>query len=142
VGPDPRVRDWAISFGGAKRRTTASGGVLFTRQFAFSAHRNRRARCMTCWPGPPCQKLDRWLRRRRGGTLPQGGSTLLVWRFAFMTVGRSEDEGGALPQGGSTLLVRRFAFMTVGRGKDKEGALRRGGSTLLVRRFAFFALED
>jgi hypothetical protein len=59
-----------------------------------------------------------------------------------MTVGRSEDEGGALPQGGSTLLVRRFAFMTVGRGKDKEGALRRGGSTLLVRRFAFFALED
>jgi hypothetical protein len=36
----------------AKRRTTAGGGALFTRRFAFSAHRNRRARCMTCGPGP------------------------------------------------------------------------------------------
>jgi hypothetical protein len=49
---------------GAKRRTTAGGGALFTRRFAFSAHRNRRARCMTCGPGPPCQRLDRWLQQR------------------------------------------------------------------------------
>jgi hypothetical protein len=77
----------------AKRRTTAGGGALFTRWFAFSAHRNRRARCMTCGPGPPSQRLDRWLRRRRGGALPRGGSTLLVWWFAFVTVGRGEDEG-------------------------------------------------
>ena len=53
-----------------KRRTTVGGSVLFTRQFAFSAHRTWRARCMTCGPGPPCQRLDRWLRRRRGGTIP------------------------------------------------------------------------
>jgi hypothetical protein len=53
------------------------------------------------------------LRRRRGGTLPRGGSTLLVQRFAFMTVGRGEDEGGALPRGGSTLLVQRFAFFAL-----------------------------
>jgi hypothetical protein len=78
---------------GAKRRTTAGYGALFTRRFAFSAHRNWRARCMTCGPGPPCQILDRWLRRRQGGALPRGGSTLLVRRFAFMTVGRGEDEG-------------------------------------------------
>jgi hypothetical protein len=71
---------------GAKRRTTAGGGALFTRRFAFSAHRNRRARCMTCGPGPPCQRLDRWLRRRRGGALPRGGSTLLVRRFAFFAL--------------------------------------------------------
>jgi hypothetical protein len=109
----------------AKRRTTVGEGALFTRRFAFSAHRNRRARCMTCGPGPPCQRLDRWLQRRRGGALPRGGSTLLVRRFAFLTVGRSEDEGGALPRGGSTLLVRRFTFLTVGRSED-EGAHYRG----------------
>jgi hypothetical protein len=45
----------------AKRRTTVGGGALFTCRFAFSAPRNRRARCMTCGPGPPCQRLDRWL---------------------------------------------------------------------------------
>jgi hypothetical protein len=77
----------------AKRRITAGGGALFMHRFAFSAHKNWRARCMTCGPGPPCQGLDRWLRRRRGGTLPQGGSTLLVQRFAFLTIGRGEDEG-------------------------------------------------
>ena len=76
----------------AKRHTTVGGGALFTRRFAFSAHRNRRARCMTCGPGSPCQRLDRWLWRRRGGALPWGGSTLLVRRFAFLIVGRGEDE--------------------------------------------------
>jgi hypothetical protein len=39
----------------AKRRTTVGGGALFTRRFAFSAHRNRRARCMTCGPGAPAR---------------------------------------------------------------------------------------
>jgi hypothetical protein len=43
----------------AKRRTTIGGGALFTRRFTFSAHRNQRAMCMTCGPGPPCQRLDR-----------------------------------------------------------------------------------
>jgi hypothetical protein len=38
--------------------------------------------------------------------------------------------------------VRRFAFLTVGRGEDEGGALPWGGSTLLVRWFTFFALED
>jgi hypothetical protein len=76
---------------GAKRRTTADGGTLFMRRFAFSAHRNRRARCMTCGPGPPCQRLDHWLQRRRGGALPRGGSTLLVRRFTFLTVGRGDS---------------------------------------------------
>jgi hypothetical protein len=38
---------------------------------------------------------------------------LLVRRFAFLTVGRSEDEGGVLPRGGSTLSVRRFAFFAL-----------------------------
>jgi hypothetical protein len=65
------------------------------------------------WPGPPCQRLDRWLQRRRGGALPRGGSMLLVRWFAFLTVGRSEDEGGVLSRGGSTLPVQRFAFFTL-----------------------------
>jgi hypothetical protein len=68
---------------------------------------------MTCEPGPSCQRLDRWLRQSRGGSLPRGGSMLLVRRFAFLTVGHSGDEGGALPRGGSSLPVRRFAFFTL-----------------------------
>jgi hypothetical protein len=43
---------------GAKRRTTTGGGAFFTRRFASSAHKNWCARCMTCGPGPPCQRLD------------------------------------------------------------------------------------
>jgi hypothetical protein len=62
MGPGPHARDWAVGFDGVKRRTTAGGGVLFTCRFAFSAHKNRCARCMTCGPGPPCQRLDGWLR--------------------------------------------------------------------------------
>jgi hypothetical protein len=77
----------------AKRRTTIGGGALFTHWFAFSAHRNRHAWCMTCGPGPPCQRLDRWLQRRQGCALPRGGNTLLVRRFGFLTVGRGEGEG-------------------------------------------------
>jgi hypothetical protein len=42
-----------------KRRTTAGGGVLLTRRFAFSAHGGRRPRSMTRGPGPPCQRLVR-----------------------------------------------------------------------------------
>jgi hypothetical protein len=113
---------------GAKRRTTAGGGALFTRRFAFSTHRNRRARCMTCGPGPPCQGLDRWLRRRRGGALPRGGSTLLVRRFAFLTIGRGEDEGGALPRGGSMLLVRQFALFAL---EDQRASCMTCGSGAL-----------
>jgi hypothetical protein len=74
---------------------------------------------MTCGPGPPCQGLDRWLRRRRGGALSRGGSTLLVWRFAFLTVGRGEDERGTLPWGGGMLLVRRFTFFAL---KDQRAS--------------------
>jgi hypothetical protein len=68
---------------------------------------------MTCGPRPSCQRLDRWLRRSRGGALPRGGCTLLVRWFAFLSVGCGEDEGGTLPRGGSTLLVRRFAFFAL-----------------------------
>jgi hypothetical protein len=38
---------------------------------------------------------------------------LLVRRFTFLTVGRSEDEGGALPWGDSMLPVRLFAFFAL-----------------------------
>jgi hypothetical protein len=79
MGLGPRVRDWAVGLaevkrrttagGGAlltrqtglllsaevKRRTTAGGGVLLTRWFAFSAQGGRRPRSMTCGSGPPCQ---------------------------------------------------------------------------------------
>jgi hypothetical protein len=105
VGPGPRVRDWAVGFGGGeeafyrrrwraphaavrllrtrrptpeeydswarapmlevgpllsaevKRHTTAGGGVLLARRFAFSAHESRRPKSMTRGPRPPCQRL-------------------------------------------------------------------------------------
>jgi hypothetical protein len=47
-----------------KRRTTADDGVLLTRRFAFSAHGDRRPRCMTRGPGPPCQRLGHCFQRR------------------------------------------------------------------------------
>jgi hypothetical protein len=47
-----------------KRHTTADGGVLLTRRFAFSAHGGQRPRSMTRGPGPPCQRLVRCFRRR------------------------------------------------------------------------------
>jgi hypothetical protein len=68
---------------------------------------------MTCGPGPPCQRSDDWLRRRREGVLPRDGSMLPMRWFAFLTVSHGEDEGGAQPRGGSTLLVRWFAFFAL-----------------------------
>jgi hypothetical protein len=47
-----------------KRRTTAGGGVLLTRRFAFSAHGRQRPRSMTRGPGPLGQRLVRCFRRR------------------------------------------------------------------------------
>jgi hypothetical protein len=48
-----------------KRRTTAGGGVLFTRRFAFSTHGGQHPRSMTRGPGPPCQRLCHLGFRRR-----------------------------------------------------------------------------
>jgi hypothetical protein len=65
VGLGPHARGWAVVFSGdeeagpqlvlaeVKRRTTAGGGVLLTRRFAFSVHGGRRSRSMTRGPGPP-----------------------------------------------------------------------------------------
>jgi hypothetical protein len=47
-----------------KRRTTAGGGLLLTRRFAFSTHGGRSPRSMTHGPGPPCQRLARCFRWR------------------------------------------------------------------------------
>jgi hypothetical protein len=57
------------------RRTTAGGGVLLTRRFAFSAHRGRRPRRMTRGPWPPCQRLGHLgARRARSSAASQGVS--------------------------------------------------------------------
>jgi hypothetical protein len=47
-----------------KRRTTAGGDLLLTRQFAFFALRDRCPRSMTRGPRPPCQRLGRCFWRR------------------------------------------------------------------------------
>jgi hypothetical protein len=69
---------WGRGIGG-------SGGAT------FSAPRNRCAGCMTCEPGPICQKLDLRLQRSQGGAQPRGGCTLLVRRFASLTAGCDGD---------------------------------------------------
>jgi hypothetical protein len=40
-----------------ERRTTAGGGSLLTWRFAFLAIGDPHTSCMTCGPGPPCQRL-------------------------------------------------------------------------------------
>jgi hypothetical protein len=58
-----------------KRRSTAGGGVLFTRRFAFCAHGGRRPRSMTRGPGPPCQRLGHLgVRRARSSAALRGVS--------------------------------------------------------------------
>jgi hypothetical protein len=47
-----------------KRRTAADRGVLLTWRFASFAPKKRYARCMTCGPRLPCQRLGHWWRRR------------------------------------------------------------------------------
>jgi hypothetical protein len=96
VGPGPLVRVRAIGFDGGKeqavayssrsqlvccfsvevkRRTTAGGGMLLTRRFAFSAHGGRCPRSMTRGPGPPCQRLGHLgARRARSSTVLWGVS--------------------------------------------------------------------
>jgi hypothetical protein len=49
-----------------KRRTTTGGGLLLAWRFAFSTLGDPHTSCMTCGPGPPCQRLGcfgaRWAR--------------------------------------------------------------------------------
>jgi hypothetical protein len=92
VTPGPRVRGWAAAFGGdeeggpllsaeTKGRTTADGSVLLTRQFTLSAHGSRRPRSMTRGLGPPCQRLGRYIwRRRRGWAAAFGGDKEVHYR--------------------------------------------------------------
>jgi hypothetical protein len=46
-----------------KWHTTAGGGSLLTRRFAFFAPEDRRPKSMTRGPGPPSQRLGRCIRR-------------------------------------------------------------------------------
>jgi hypothetical protein len=60
-GPGPPCHRLGLLFLAAemKRRATAGSGSLFecVRRFAFSALGDLHSRCMTCGPGPPCQRL-------------------------------------------------------------------------------------
>jgi hypothetical protein len=113
VGPGPRARDWAVGFGGGeeadyRRQWCAlhvSVHLLRTQKPARQVH--------DMWAWAPMLGVGPLVAAKTRGTLPRGGSTLLVRRFTFLTVVRGEDEGGALPQGGSTLFVRRFAFFAL-----------------------------
>jgi hypothetical protein len=60
MGPGPRAVTGLLVSAEVKRCTTAGGGVLLTRRFAFSAHGGRRPRSMTRGPRPPCQRLVRY----------------------------------------------------------------------------------
>jgi hypothetical protein len=54
VGLDPHVIDWAVVSCGGDEEARYRG-----RRFAFSALGDQHTSCMTCGPGPPCQRLGR-----------------------------------------------------------------------------------
>jgi hypothetical protein len=70
-----------------KRRTTAGGGVLFTRRFAFSTNGDQRTSCMTYGAGPP--------RHRLGTPVCIGGG--FPWRFGARA-GESAFKKGFIPR--------------------------------------------
>jgi hypothetical protein len=47
-----------------ERRTTTGGDSLLLWRFAFSALGDPHTSCMTCGPGPPCQRLGCFGARR------------------------------------------------------------------------------
>jgi hypothetical protein len=93
VGPGPCARDWAISFGEGeethyhrrRRALHASVCLLRTQKLARQVH--------DMWAWAPLPEVGPLVAAKTRGALPRGGSTLLVWRFAFLTIGRGEDEG-------------------------------------------------
>jgi hypothetical protein len=50
------------------------GGLLLAWWFAFFALGNRHTSCMTCGPGPPCQRLGRLGARCASDGIPRGAS--------------------------------------------------------------------
>jgi hypothetical protein len=70
-----------------KRCTTAGGGVLLTRRFAFSAHGGRRSKSMTRGPGTPVSETGLLLSVKVKRCTTAGGGMLLMWRFAFSAHG-------------------------------------------------------
>jgi hypothetical protein len=72
-----------------KWRITAGGGVLFMRQFAFSAHGGQHPMFFSKWPNPPPPRVRDWV------TLARVGRGLL-WCFGA-SMGESFFKKG-LPQ--------------------------------------------
>jgi hypothetical protein len=52
VGPGPRVRDWAVGFGGGEETFYRGRWLALPRRFAFFALGGRHPRSMTRGPGP------------------------------------------------------------------------------------------
>jgi hypothetical protein len=57
------------------------------RRFAFFAPRNRHARCMTCGPGPPCQRLGHLFSPEMKRRTTTGGGSPHAWRFTSFALG-------------------------------------------------------
>jgi hypothetical protein len=97
-GPGPRVRDWAVVFGGDEE-------AHYCRlRFAFSALRDPHTSCMTCRPGPPCHRLGCFGARRARFSVASRGAS-----------GRDFLEKGFTLHAAVTLshslqLLRPFAF--------------------------------
>jgi hypothetical protein len=117
-----------------KRRTTAGGGVLLMRQFAFSAHGGRHPRSMTRGPGPHVRGWaaafggDEEVHYRRRWRAPPAAVRLLrtrrptpkeydSWAWAPVSEARpllSVEMKRRTTAGGGVLLTRRFAFSAHG----------------------------
>jgi hypothetical protein len=57
VGPGPRVRDWAVGFGGGEETYYCGQRLAPPWRFASFALVGRHPRSMTRGPRPPCQRL-------------------------------------------------------------------------------------
>jgi hypothetical protein len=178
VGPSPRVRDWAVGFGGGeethyrrrwraphaavrllrtrrptpeeydswarapvsetgpllsvegKRRTTAGGGVLLTRRFAFSAHGGRCPRSMTRGPGPLCQRLG-----HLGAHRARSSAVLRGISWGNLSLKRDSPERGSHSHHSQRPFTLEFSALFCRRGRHglarpSQAPPARGGTQL------------
>jgi hypothetical protein len=87
VGPGPVSETRPLLPMEMERRTTAGGGLLIAWRFAFSVLGDSHTSCMTCGPGPPCQRLGRFGARRarwaRAGESPLKRDSPRVQQLRF-----------------------------------------------------------
>jgi hypothetical protein len=102
----PRVRDWAVVFGGDEEAHYRG------RRFAFSALGDPHTSCMTCGPEPPCQRLGPLFsaEMKRRATVGDGSLFGHAWWFAFPAPGVQRSIRMTCGSGPSCHRLGRLGF--------------------------------